>query len=73
MKKIKNATTKKIELASRINLYLGITILLSALIWLISNIDKADSIVNIWLPIMMVGTSLVFISSLIKFAYKNKP
>ena len=72
MKKMKNATNKKIELASRINLYLGITILLSALIWLILNIEKADSIVNIWLPIMIVGTFLVLISSLIKFAYKNK-
>ena len=71
MEKIKNVTNKKFKLLSCINLFLGITVLLSCLVWMILNIDKADSIVNVWLPIMLAGTFLIFISLLIQFAYKK--
>lgn len=46
--------------------YLGIAILISALIYMIVNITKADSVVSIWLPFVLAGIFLIFTSQLIK-------
>ncbi len=55
--------------ASRLILYLGVVILISALIYIIANFEIADSIVSIWLPFMIVGLFLVFMSQMIKWKY----
>jgi uncharacterized integral membrane protein len=56
---------------SRIILFLGILILISSLIFMITNLEKADSIVMIWLPFMIAGVLLVFISLGIRFFYEQ--
>lgn len=61
--------TRYVSIASQSILYLGIVILISALIYMISNFAKADSIISIWLPFMIAGVFLVFMSQLIKWKY----
>lgn len=63
---------KNVEFARRFNLFLGIAVILSSLIWMISNIERADSIVSVWLPFMVAGVFLIFISFLINLAYKKQ-
>ncbi len=58
-----------ISIASKSILYWGVFILISALIYMIINFSKTDSIINIWLPFMIAGVVLVFVSQLIKWQY----
>jgi hypothetical protein len=58
--------TRYISIASKSILYLGIVILISALIYMVANLAKADSILSMWLPFMIVGVFLVFMSQMIK-------
>ncbi len=51
-------------------LYSGIVILISALIYMIANIAEADSIIRIWLPLMIAGVFLVFMSQVIRWKYR---
>ena len=57
------------SIASKSILYLGIAILISALIYMIANFAKADMIVRIWFPFMISGVFLIFISQMIKWKY----
>lgn len=52
--------------------YTGVSILIFALIYMLLNLDKADSIVMIWLPFMIAGSVLVFMSLIMKSAYNKK-
>ncbi len=61
--------TRYVSIASQSMLYLGIVILISALIYMISNFAKADSIISIWLPFMITGVFLVFMSQMIRWKY----
>ena len=49
--------------------YLGVFIIISALIYMIVNLSKADLIIKIWVPFMLSGIVLVFMSQLIKSRY----
>lgn len=71
MEKIKKGTNRNLELTSRIVLFSGIIVLLSCLTWMILNLDKADSIISIWSPIMFAGSLLIFTGLLIQFMYKR--
>lgn len=71
MEKIKKGTDRNLELTSRIVLFSGIIVLLSCLTWMILNLDKADSIISIWSPIMFAGSLLIFNGLLIQFMYKR--
>ncbi len=55
--------TKKL---SNIILYLGCLILIASLIYMIINLNKADKIITVWLPITASGVVLVFFSQIIK-------
>jgi ABC-type transport system involved in cytochrome c biogenesis permease component len=55
--------TKKL---SNIILYLGCLILIASLIYLIINLNDADKIISIWLPITASGAILVFLSQIVK-------
>lgn len=57
------------SIASKSILYLGIVILISALIYMIANFAKADTIISIWLPFMIAGVFLVFMSQMIRWKY----
>jgi uncharacterized membrane-anchored protein len=61
--------TRFVSIASQSMLYLGVVILISALIYMIANLAKADAIISIWLPFMIAGVFLVFMSQLIKWKY----
>ena len=51
--KLESKDTRFSSIASKSILYLGIIILISALIYMIANFAKADAIINIWLPFMI--------------------
>jgi hypothetical protein len=71
-KKLVKNQTKLGGLVSKIYLYSGVVILVSALFYMIANLHKADSIVHVWLPIMVGGTILVFTSMIIKKYHESK-
>ena len=56
-----------VSIASNLFFYSGVFILMSALIYMIGNLYKADSIIGIWFPFMIAGVLLVFMSQLIKW------
>lgn len=58
-------------MVSRVILFLGILILISTLIFMILNLERADSFVMIWLPFMIAGVLLVFISLVMKYFYEQ--
>ncbi|MBE0651719.1 MAG: hypothetical protein IH595_12880 [Bacteroidales bacterium] len=53
----------------RVILFLGILILVSSLIFMILNLENADTLVTIWFPFMIAGVVLVFMSLVMKFSY----
>lgn len=52
------------SIASNSLLYLGVLVLIIALIYMIANLAKADTIISIWLPFMIAGVFMVFMSQL---------
>lgn len=58
--------TRYSSIASNSLLYLGVVVLLIALIYMIANLAKADTIISIWLPFMIAGVFMVFMSQLIR-------
>ena len=58
--------TRYSSIASNSLLYLGVLVLIIALIYIIANLAKADTIISIWLPFMIAGVFMVFISQLIR-------
>jgi len=61
--------TRYVSVASKLMLYLGVIILISSLIYMIANFAKADSIISIWLPFIIAGVFLIFMSQVIKWKY----
>lgn len=53
-------------------LFLGVVLLIFTLLFMILNFDEADSIIMIWLPFMIAGTILVFVSQVVNRIYKNR-
>ncbi|MDR1896113.1 MAG: hypothetical protein LBR10_04895 [Prevotellaceae bacterium] len=51
------------DFVSKVYLYSGVAILISALFYMIGNFHKADSIVHLWLPVMIGGAKIQQISS----------
>lgn len=54
--------TRYSSIASNSLLYLGVLVL----IYMIVNLAKADTIISIWLPFMIAGVFMVFMSQLIR-------
>lgn len=57
---------RRVTSASNLMLYLGVVVLIVALFYMISNYAEADKIISIWLPFMLAGVFLIFISHLFK-------
>ncbi len=54
-------------------MYGGVLIILTSLFIMMFNLPRADSIIHIWLPFMIAGVILVFISILFRpQAYKSR-
>lgn len=58
--------TRNVSIASKMLLILGVLISLFALSYMLVNFDKADSIINIWLPFMLAGVAFIFLSIFVK-------
>ncbi len=59
--------TRQFAFASNLMLYFGVVILIAALIYMITNFAKADMIISIWLPFLIAGVFMIFMSRLIKW------
>lgn len=57
--------THKAVIVSKSMLLMGMFIILSALMYMMINVARADSIIHIWLPFIVAGVFLIFISQLI--------
>ncbi len=62
---------KSTALASKTSLYFGILLILASLIFMMFNLDRAGALMSIWLPFIIVGVILVFVSQLIKWQEKR--
>ncbi len=51
---------------SNVLLVLGISIALICLLYMIFNLDKADEIIGIWFPFMIISSMMVFWSWVLK-------
>ncbi len=58
------------SIASNTMLYLGAIILITALVYMIVNLDRADAVFGVWVFFMMAGLFLVVMSHLIKWLFK---
>jgi hypothetical protein len=50
---------------AKIIMYIALVVLLSAFIYMILDLNRADSIVVLWVPFIIVGVLLVFLSLLL--------
>ncbi len=50
----------------------GVFLSIAALIFMIINLENADNLVQLWLPIMSAGVVLVFLSLILKYAGRAK-
>ena len=63
-----SARNLKLQTKDRVSnliLYIGVGITLAALIYMIGNLHRADSIITIWMPFMVAGLGLSFTGGVI--------
>jgi len=65
-----NVNNSNFTIASNLFIGTGICIILAALIYMIVNLDKADSIIKIWMPFMAAGIFLSFAGTIIRLYHK---
>ena len=58
-------------IVSNLLIAVGVCIVLPALVYMIVNLDRADSIIVIWLTFMMVGTLLSFWGTILRLMTKS--
>ena len=74
---LKNQPEEKLKhqriasIASKVLLYLGELILVSAFIYLFFNFKKSDLYVGLIMPFLVAGLGLIFVSYLIKRAFSK--
>lgn len=58
-------------LVSKSLLYLGTLILIISFVYLLINMDKADTMIGMMLPFLVAGLGLIFVSQFVKRAYSR--
>jgi len=59
------------SVASNTMLFLGVIILITSLIYMLVNLDRAESVIGVWVIFMMIGLFLVVMSHMIKWLFKR--
>jgi len=68
----KSKEYRRIETVSNTILYIGVIIVLTAAIYMILNLHKADIIIWKWFPFIILGVVLMYTSLIIRnIKYKN--
>jgi hypothetical protein len=62
---------RTITMAARLLLYAGVLVIVSGLIYMLINLNKADSIFHIWLPYIVTGIAMVCISMILKMPMRK--
>jgi len=52
-------------------LFLGVIILITSLVYMLVNLDRAETVIGVWVIFMMIGLFLVVMSHLIKWLFKR--
>ncbi|MDR2147413.1 MAG: hypothetical protein LBE91_13235 [Tannerella sp.] len=65
------SNNSRITVVSNSCIIIGACIILSALIYMIVNLDKADSIVTMWMVFMITGISLSFLGGFMGLFFKK--
>jgi uncharacterized membrane protein len=63
---------KPAQKTSRTFLFAGVIIMLAALVYMMMNMQQADQMLSVWLPVMIAGICLVFISLWMNFFSQSK-
>lgn len=63
MKKLINY--RFVSIASKITLWLGIVVILTSVVYAISNLTSIDNFITIWTALMAIGVCFSFISILL--------
>ena len=67
-----NESTRSLTtIVSNLFLVIGLCIMLSALVYMIVNLYKADSIITMWTTFMMIGVLMMFNGLIIRFSNKK--
>lgn len=53
------------SIASKITLWLGLVVILTSVVYAISNLTSIDNFITIWTALMMIGVCFSFISILL--------
>jgi hypothetical protein len=61
-----------VSLASKTLFIVGVLTSFFALCYMLLNIEKADSIISLWLPFMIAGIVIIYLSQLIKLIGTKK-
>ena len=67
-----NKIDQKVRIVVNVFFYLGVLLSVLCLGYMIVNLSKADKIISIWLPFMIAGPMIVFLSQLIKWQYTSE-
>ena len=68
-KSIKN---NRVAFVSNLFFFVGVSVMLTTLIFMIGNLHIADSIITIWMPFMAVGILLSFAGGILELNKKHK-
>ncbi|MDR1155214.1 MAG: hypothetical protein LBL04_10920 [Bacteroidales bacterium] len=71
LKPLEKGNTRTVK-TSRTFLFAGVIIMLSALVYMMMNMQRADRILSVWQPVMIAGICSVFISLWMNFFLQNK-
>ena len=68
---LSESTRSQTTIASNLFLVIGVCIILTALVYMIVNLHKADSILTMWLTFMIIGVSFSFCGLIIRLIAKS--
>jgi hypothetical protein len=67
----KESNNGRFAVVSNLFVIVGVCIMLAALIYMIVNLDKADTIIKIWIPFIVAGLSLTFWGLIFRLWHKR--
>ena len=69
----KNRGKNRVTFASNLLIFIGVGIIIAALIYMIGNLHRADSLIKMWVPFMIAGVWLTFLGGVLGFGNSEKP
>jgi len=68
---LRENNSSRANIVSNLLIAVGVCIVLPALVYMIVNLDRADSIIAIWLTFMVIGVLLSFLGTILRLITKS--